>query len=296
MADSTETGSKKNVRKSITRRLLRIFLVLLALGVIAGWTSTGLYKLQLGEEAVILRLGEHQRSVTREGWNWHWPEPLEYDKPVNTQRQRTHLFGAETSSQEGDVNRGIFIQTADKNIVSASFELQYRVGDPYEFTYGMVEPSLILFDATQAAVRKVVGAMDIDEVLIKKKNEIESQAEKILRQTMEDYFGSGEGAQPFVIEKINLQEVNPPKSVLAAFSEVAAAQQDEERFVNQARGERAEIIEGARAKSAELRERSEAYREARILEAKGQAGRFTALLAEYQRAPAVTRERLYLET
>ena len=270
--------------------------MLLALGVIAGWTSTGLYKLQLGEEAVILRLGEHQRSVTREGWNWHWPEPLEYDKPVNPQRQRTHLFGAETLSEEGDVNRGIFIQTADKNIVSASFELQYRVGDPYEFTYGMVEPSLILFDATQAAVRKVIGAMDIDEVLIKKKNEIESQAEKMLRQTMEEYFGSDEGAQPFVIEKINLQEVNPPKSVLEAFAEVAAAQQDEERFVNQARGERAEIIEGARAKSAELRERSEAYRDTRILEAKGQSGRFTALLAEYQRAPRVTRERLYLET
>ena len=296
MADSSKTGSKKHVRKGITRRLIRALLVLLALGVIAGWTSTGLYKLQLGEEAVILRLGEHQRSVTREGWNWHWPEPLEYDKPVNTQRQRTHLFGAEASSEEGDVNQGIFIQTADKNIVSASFELQYRVGDPYEFTYGMVEPSLILFDATQAAVRKVIGAMDIDEVLIKKKNEIESQAEKMLRQTMGEYFGSEEGDQPFVIEKINLQEVNPPTSVLAAFAEVAAAQQDEERFVNQARGERAEIIEGARAKSAELRERSEAYRDTRILEAKGQSGRFTALLAEYQRAPRVTRERLYLET
>ena len=296
MADSSEAGSEKRVRKGITRRLLRAFFVLLALAVIAGWASTGFYKLQLGEEAVILRLGEHQASVTREGWNWHWPEPLEYDKPVNTQRQRTHLFGGGASDEDGNVNQGIFIQTADKNIVSATFEIQYRVGNPYEFTYGMVEPSLILFDATQAAVRKVIGGMDIDEVLIKKKNEIESQAEKILRQTMEEYFSSEEGTQPFVIEKINLQEVNPPKSVLAAFAEVAAAQQDEERFVNQARGERAEIVEGARAKSTELRERSEAYRDTRILEAKGQAGRFSALLAEYQRAPRVTRERLYLET
>lgn len=296
MADSPETGSDKRVRKSITRRLFGALLTLAALAAIAGWLSTGFYKLELGEEAIILRLGEHDRTVKREGWNWHWPEPLEYDKPVNTQRQRTQFFGREGQTKDGSTDSGIFIQTADKNIVSATFELQYRVGDPYEFVYGMVEPSEILFDATQAAVRKVIGAMSIDEVLIKRKNEIESQAEAILEKTMQEYFGSQDDAQPFVIEKINLQEVNPPESVLAAFAEVAAAQQDEERFVNEARGERAEIVERARAKSAELRESSSAYRDALILEAKGQAGRFTALLAEYRRAPTVTRERLYLET
>ncbi|MEE3326973.1 MAG: FtsH protease activity modulator HflK [Myxococcota bacterium] len=296
MADAPEKGSEKRVRKSITRRLFGWLLTLAALAVIGGWLSTGFYKLELGEEAIILRLGENQRTVTREGWNWHWPEPLEYDKPVNTQRQRTQFFGREGVAKDGSSDSGIFIQTADKNIVSATFELQYRIDNPYEFVYGMVEPSAILFDATQAAVRKVIGAMSIDEVLIKRKNEIESKAENILEKTMHDYFGAKEGLQPFVIEKINLQEVNPPESVLAAFAEVAAAQQDEERFVNEARGERAEIIESARAKSAELKEGSEAYRDALVLEAKGQAGRFTALLAEYERAPRVTRERLYLET
>ena len=296
MADSSEEGSKQRVRKSITRRLLGWIVTLAALAVIGGWLSTGLYKLELGEEAIILRLGEHQGNVTREGWNWHWPEPLESDQPVNTQRQRTQFFGVEGDSGAGSADSGIFIQTADKNIVSATFELQYRIDNPYEFVYGMVEPLPILFDATQAAVRKVIGAMSIDEVLIKRKNEIESRAEAILRETMHEYFGADEGNQPFVIEKINLQEVNPPESVLAAFAEVAAAQQDEERFVNEARGERAEIIESARAKSSELRESSEAYRDALVLEAKGQAGRFTALLVEYQRAPGVTRERLYLET
>jgi membrane protease subunit HflK len=296
LADSSEKGSEKRVRKSITRRLFGWLLTLAALAVIAGWLSTGFYKLELGEEAIILRLGEHQGNVKREGWNWHWPEPLEYDRPVNTQRQRTQFFGREGQAKDDSADSGIFIQTADKNIVSATFELQYRIENPYEFIYGMVEPSPILFDATQAAVRKVIGDMSIDEVLIKRKNEIESQAEAILRTTLQEYFGKEEGDQPFVIEKINLQEVNPPESVLAAFAEVAAAQQDEERFVNEARGERAEIIESARAKSSELKESSEAYRDALVLEAKGQAGRFTALLAEYQRAPGVTRERLYLET
>lgn len=269
--------------------------MLLALAIIFGWLSTGFYKLRLGEEAVILRFGEHQRTETREGWNWHWPDPLEYSKRVNTQEQRTHLFGGDSSDSKPS-DQGLFVQTADKNIVSVSFELQYTIDDAYEFEYGMVQPDQILFQATQAAVRQVIGGMTIDEVLIRRKHEVETLAQTQLEETMKGYFSSPDEKQPFLIEKINLQEVNPPASVLAAFAEVAAAQQDEERFVNQAKGERAEILESARAKSTELTESSEAYKEVRVLEAKGDAGRFEAVLAEYVRAPRVTRQRLYLET
>lgn len=295
MADPSDGKAEQRVRKGVTRRLTRGLLVLLALTIILGWLSTGFYKLQLGEEAIILRLGEHQRNATREGWNWHWPEPLEYDKRVNTKKQRTHLFGRD-GSDVPPTDQGIFIQTADKNIVSVSFELQYTIDDPYEFEYGMVQPDLILYEAAQSAVRKVIGGMTIDEVLIKRKQEVEVKAQILLEGTMRDYFSAGEKEQPFSIDKINLQEVNPPSSVLAAFAEVAAAQQDQERFVNQAKGERAEILEGARAESAELREGSEAYKEASILDAKGRAGRFSALRTEYELAPEVTRQRLYLET
>ena len=95
MADPPKASSEQRVRKGITRRLFRSLLVLAALGIILAWLSTGLYKLRLGEEAIILRFGDHQRTETREGWNWHWPDPLEYAKRVNTQEQRTHLFGAD---------------------------------------------------------------------------------------------------------------------------------------------------------------------------------------------------------
>ena len=174
MADPSEGKAEQRVRKSVTRRLASGLLVLLALGIIVGWLSTGFYKLELGEEAIILRLGEHQRNVSREGWNWHWPEPLEYDKRINTQKQRTHMFGRDSGDEPSD-DQGIFIQTADKNIVSVSFELQYTIDDPYEFEYGMVQPDLILFEAAQSAVRKVIGGMTIDEVLIKRKQEVEVQ-------------------------------------------------------------------------------------------------------------------------
>ncbi|MFP6641576.1 MAG: hypothetical protein VCC04_15130, partial [Myxococcota bacterium] len=117
MADPPKASPEQRVRKGITRRLFRRLLVLAALGIILAWLSTGFYKLRLGEEAVILRFGDHQRTETREGWNWHWPDPLEYAKRVNTQEQRTHLFGADQPGVD-PAAEGLFIQTADKNIVS----------------------------------------------------------------------------------------------------------------------------------------------------------------------------------
>ena len=267
-----------------------------ALGIIVGWLSSGLYKLDLGEEAIILRLGENFRTEHKEGWNWHWPEPLESDRKVNAHGQRTEVFGIRNGEAEDGESEGLLMQTADKNIVSVSFELQYTVSDAYTFVYGMLEPKLILHQAALSAVRQVVGGMTVDEVLIMRKNDIEVLSQSLLEETLASYFEAEGDQVAFNVEKINLQEVNPPASVRAAFSEVAAAQQDEERFINEARGERAEILERSLAEVAEMREGSEAYREAKVLDSRGESQRFASLLAEYRLAPEVTRRRLYLET
>lgn len=298
MAKTSGDPSTKveKIRRGAGKSLANGLFGFLALAVILGWLSSGLYKLDLGEEAIILRLGEHFRTEHKEGWNWHWPEPLEYDRKVNTQGQRTEVFGIRKNQADDGETEGLLMQTADQNIVSVSFELQYTVSDAYSFEYGMLEPDLILFQAAQSAVRKVVGGMTVDEVLIKRKHDVEVLAQSLLIETLSSYF-EAEGDEPaFLVERINLQEVNPPASVRAAFSEVAAAQQDEERFVNQARGERAETIERALAEAAEMREGSEAYKEAKVLESRGESVRFEALLAEYKQTPDVTRRRLYLET
>jgi membrane protease subunit HflK len=292
--DSSPKAEK--IRRGAGKSVTNLLFGFLALAVILGWLSSGLYKLDLGEEAIILRLGENFRTEHNEGWNWHWPEPLEYDRTVNTQGQRTEVFGVRESQAEDGETEGLLMQTADKNIVSVSFELQYTVSDAYSFEYGMLEPNLILFQAAQSAVRKVVGGMTVDEVLTKRKHDVEVLAQDLLVETLSSYF-EAEGDKPaFQVEKINLQEVNPPASVRAAFNEVAAAQQDEERFINQARGERAETIERALAEAAEMREGSEAYKQAKVLESRGESARFESLLAEYRQAPGVTRRRLYLET
>ncbi len=298
MATDGEGNSRKveKIRRGAAKSATNILLGLVSVGIILGWLSTGFYKLDLGEEAIILRLGKNFRTEHKEGWNWHWPEPLEYDTIVNTQGQRTEVFGIRKGEAEDGESEGLLMQTADKNIVSVSFELQYTVSDAYSFEYGMLEPRMILFQATQSAVRQVVGGMTVDDVLIKRKNDIEVLAQDLLVKTLAGYFEAEGDSTAFQVEKINLQEVNPPASVRAAFSEVAAAQQDEERFINQARGQKAEILERSLAEAAEMRESSEAYKEAKVLDSRGEGDRFTSILAEYRRAPDVTRRRLYLET
>lgn len=294
-----EARTDRKIIRRVARTLTNSIIVLAALAVLGGWMSTGFYRLELGEEAVILRLGEHDRTVKREGMNWHWPEPIEYDVPVNVSGVRTHIFDGGSGgagSTEAGPQEGLFIQTADKNIVSVTFDLQYTIDDAYAFVFTMAEPRSVLFESAQAAVRKVIGGMLVDDVLIQRKTEIEVEARKALIETLTNYASDAGGSMAFTIDKINLLDVQPPNAVRAAFQEVSSAGQDEERSISRAKGDAQEILERARAEAAELRERSEGYKEAKILEASGEAARFVSLYDEYARAPEVTRQRLYLET
>jgi len=323
VAEGSDTAQA--ARRGAARAVTNWLLILVTLGLIGGWASTGLYRLELGEAAIIMQLGKFDRVARREGLAWHWPEPLEFDVPINVAEIRSVTFGLEDgeapamsddgervgrSGEEGTYSR--FIQTADNNIVSVSYELQYSVNNPYSFAFGMAEPDKMLHDATQSSLRQVIGGKSVDNVLIFEKQKIEREARAILSAIMSDYSSiiirDPEGAadaeidpefderSPFNINKISLQTVHPPAQVRGAFEDVKAAQQDEDRAMSRARGDAREIIEGARAEASELDEGSEAYKLARVLESRGEAQRFSALLVEYQRAPEVTRRRLHLET
>ncbi|MCH2186597.1 FtsH protease activity modulator HflK, partial [Myxococcota bacterium] len=286
----------------VFRTLLNSLVLLIALAVLGGWLSTGFYRLDLGEAAIILRLGEHSQTVRREGLNWHWPEPIEYDRRVNMSGVRTVIFGgrsgaAKQRSESGEAAEdGLFIQTADKNIVSIRFDLQYTVESAYAFVYSMQDPQEILKETTQASVRQVVGGMTVDEVLTKQKMMVEVDSRAALVKTLNQYAKDAGGEPAFAIDKINLQDVQPPLAVRAAFQEVSSAGQDEERSISAAKGDAQEILERARAEAVEVSEGSEAYKETVILEAQGESARFESILAEYLNAPRVTQTRLYLET
>jgi len=276
--------------------------------VLVGWVSQGVYRLELGESAVILRLGRLDRIQSVEGLQFHWPPPLEYHEIVNTSGLRTESFGANptlsTPGRPADAeDREIAmqikrdaIQTADSNIVNVDYELQYEVDDAFAFAFGMADAASILHDATEAAVREVIGKRTIDAVLSQDRGEIERDASELLEELLGSYF-EDVGLRPaFEIAAINLQKPQAPEPVREAFADVVSAGQDEKRALSEAEGDAREIIERAAAEAAEIREAAEAYRQARIIEARGESARFESLLVEYLGAPEVTRRRLYLET
>jgi membrane protease subunit HflK len=315
-ASEDDVDSDEQIQKSVGRTLLNWGLGIGSIVVIGGWASTGIYQLQPGEAAVILQLGERNRTVLDPGLKWHPPVPIETLEIVNVSEILKESFGVRASppppapqpdsAELGDEDtpaRGEAVatfenamQTADSNIVNLGYVLQYKIDDAFAYLYAMQNPTETLFDATRSAVREVVGQMTVDEVLSSRRKEIEQQASEILRARLREYCAELGADSAFEVTAIRLQVVQPPAQVQQAFDDVIAARQDEERAVSVARGDEREMLEEADAKATELEQSSLAYKETKILEAQGRAGRFKALLAEYSRAPEVTRNRLYLET
>lgn len=304
----TETDSDTKAKRGATRTIINWLLFLVSFAVLIGWARGSYYRLELGESAVILRLGALDRIDSVEGIRFHWPPPIEVHEIVNTSGIRTEAFGARTTrstpgepvdQEEQEIARQIrrdAIQTADSNIVNVAYELQYKVQDAYAFAFGMADVGSILHDATEAAVRDEIGKRSIDAVLSRDRSEIEVASQALLQKMLDSYFESVGLVSAFRVDKINLQKPQAPEAVREAFADVVSAGQDEKRSLSTAAGDTREILERARAESAELREQAEAYKRSKIIEAQGEATRFTALLTEYQAAPEVTRRRLYLET
>ena len=294
--------------RGLTRRIVNGVLLLVSLAVLGGWAFQGFYQLAPGESAVILRLGAFEKTRDIEGLGWHWPPPLESHVVVNTRELRTESFGAQqristpgTPSDEEEVEiaeqmKRDAVQTGDGNIVNVAYELQYKIADPYAYRFAMAAPIAMLHDATAAAMRTVIGKKTIDAVLSQDRSEIETEAEALLESLLTSYLGDVGYANAFSVGRINLEKPQAPDAVREAFADVVSAGQDEKRASLEATGDAQEILERARSEVAELREQAEAFRQAKIVEAQGEATRFEALLAEYQAAPEVTRRRLYLET
>ncbi len=312
MVESSPASEPENAAqragRGVTRMLFDRFLLLVAIGILLGWAAQGIFKVAPGESAVILRLGAHHRTRIEEGYWAHLPPPLESHVLVDTGQMRTESFGENPTHstpgepsdlEEKQVAEGITreaIQTADHNVVNVTYQLQYKIADAYAWAFSMADPAAVLHDAMEASMRSVIGKRSIDAVLSQNRGQIEQEAARILSDRLTAYSAAvGQGAA-FEVERVNLEKPQAPEEVRDAFADVVSAGQDEKRAVLGATGDAAEILERARSEAAEIREQAEAYRDARIVEAKGEAVRFEALLVEYQAAPEVTRRRLYLET
>jgi len=285
--------SDEKVRRSVRRTLANILIFTVSLAVIVAWSYFGIYELQPGQAAVVLRLGRYSETVSEPGLRWHWPPPIETHEIVNVASIEREEFGMPGPGETEPTGKALLeaqMQTGDNNIVNVSFVVRYIVKDAFQSRYRVAEPRQTLRDAAQAAVREVVGRTPIDDVLSQKREQIKAESGQILQQTL-DRYESG-----LLVNGIEIQDAKPPSSVVAAFNEVLAAAQDRSRLVNESQGYANEVVPKARAQAVEQREQARGYRESKVAEATGAAERFRALEAEYLKAPEVTRRRLYLET
>lgn len=294
-------NTDQKVRRSAARALFNGTVVLVALGVIGAWASTGVYYTQPGEASVVLFLGRYHDTHYNEGVHWRFPVPLGSHDVVNTSEVRRIGFGFEQEDFASDMSDVVAIdenevQTADSNIVIPRYVVQYRVGDPFTYLYSLMDPTETLRDAAQSALREVIGRHGIDEVLQSDRGGIERAAKATLEEILARYARDDAADSAFQILSIQLQSTQPPPQVQDAFDDLESAKQDKDRTVSVAEGDAREIRERASAEAVELTESAEAYKDSQVIEAEGEAKRFELLLAEYNQAREVTRQRLYFET
>jgi membrane protease subunit HflK len=295
VADEEEDlPTDQRVRRSVARTLGNLSLTTIVLGALGLWLSLGVYTLDPGEAAVLLRLGKHVGTVGDPGVHWALPPPITTREIENIGLVRNEDFGVAAPGESADAAALVHessMQTSDNNIVRVSFTLQYRIGDPYAARYRIADLPSVVRSASAAAMREVVGRMTVDGVLRERRAALTSEVMATLQRIFDGY-----SKDMIEVQAVELQDVQAPAAVRAAFDDVVAAIQDASRHVNEAEGYRNQVIPNARAEAVELIEGANGYREARVAEATGEASRFTAVSAEYRKAPAVTRKRLFLET
>lgn len=290
MARAPNPSPDEQVRRSVARTIANLTLLAASLAVLGAWSYFGFYQLEPGQAAVILRFGEYVRTEGDPGLRWHLPPPIEGHEVVNVASIDKEEFGTQHDPETTEeLRHGASMQTSDNNIVHVAFVVQYRVKDAFMSRYRIAEPRAILRDAAQSAVRGVVGRHTIDGVLTSERGAVQAQSEQALQESLDRYESGLE------VLGIELQDVSPPAPVRAAFDDVLAATQDRNRAVNEAEGYANEVLPKARAQAIEAVEAAKGYRDAKVAEATGEANRFRAIAAEWERAPDVVRTRLYLE-
>jgi len=270
-------------------RLGGLLVVLAALGV---YVSLGYFQVAPDEEALVLLLGRHVRSVGA-GPHFHLLgiESVERRRVIVQREEfgfRTVTATPPQQYEERPLERRMI--TGDQNIVDAEFVVQYRISDIAAYLFNARDAEKILRDISQSAMREVVAQRKIDAVLREERGLIAQRATERIQEIVDEY---GLGLK---IENVELQEVQPPEEVQDAFRDVASAEQDKERLILEAQGYADQVVPEARGEAEALTNAAQAYRQTRILEAQGEAARFNALVEEYAKAPEVTRQRLYIET
>ncbi len=255
--------------------------------VVLGWLGSGFYIVQEGEQAVVTTFGKY--SATAEaGFRWRGPYPFQ----AHTTLPVTQLRSVEVGRFEVVPATGLrdsSMLTQDENIVDIRFTVQYRLKDAKDFLFENRDPDLAVKQAAETAVREIVGQATMDSVLYEQRDVIATDLSKNIQGQL-DRLKTG-----VLVNSVNIASVQPPEQVQAAFEDAVKAGADRERAKNEGEAYANDVIPKARGTAARLAQEAEAYRASVIARAEGDAQRFRSVLAEYQKAPQVTRDRLYID-
>jgi modulator of FtsH protease HflK len=261
-------------------------------GLIAGiaalvWLSSGFFIVQEGQKAVITSFGRYHHTAEA-GFQWRYPYPFQAHETVDFTQLRSVEIGLGSVVQATGL-RDSSMLTQDENIVDIRFTVQYRLKDARDFLFQNRDPEEAVRLASESAVREVVGKSKIDLVLYVQRDAIATELAKSIQLQL-DRLKAG-----IIISNVNMQSVQPPEQVQSAFDDAFRAGQDGDRFKKEAEAERSDIVPKAQGTAARLNEEAQGYKSRTVFEAEGDARRFEKILTEYQKAPAVTRDRLYID-
>jgi membrane protease subunit HflK len=252
------------------------------------WLGSGFFIVQEGQQAVVTSFGRYSHT-TDAGFKWRFPYPFQAHETVAVTQLRSIEVGRSTVVQATGL-RDSSMLTQDENIVDIRFTVQYRLKDARAYLFENNRPDEAVMMAAESAVREIVGRSKVDQVLYEQRDAIAADLMKSLQAQL-DRLNAG-----IILANVNVQSVQVPEQVQAAFNDAVKAGADRDRFRNEGQAYASDVIPKARGTAARLGEEAEGYRSRIVAQAEGDAQRFRAVLTEYQKAPVVTRDRLYIET
>jgi membrane protease subunit HflK len=261
--------------------------VLIAL-VIAVWLASGFYIVVEGQRGVVLTFGRFSQE-TPAGLRWRLPWPIQSHEIVNLSQVRTLEVGYRNNVRTKVLRESLML-TDDENIVDLQFAVQYLVKDARDFVFNVRRPDESAMQIAETAMREVIGKNKMDAILYETQVDVANKSRDLM-QVIHDRYGTG-----ITISTVTIQNAQPPEQVQAAFDDAVKAGQDRERQKNEGQAYANDVIPRAKGTASRLMQEAEGYKQRVIANAEGEAARFRQVLSEYTKAPAVTRERLYIET
>jgi membrane protease subunit HflK len=253
------------------------------------WLGTGFFIVQEGQQAVITQFGKYNSTVGA-GFNWRLPYPIQRHELIFVTQIRSVDVGRDTIIKATGLRESAML-TEDENIVEIKFAVQYRLNDARAYLFESKNPTDAVVQAAETAVREVVGKMKMDSALSDERDQIAPRVRALMQKILDRYKVGIE------VVGINLQQggVRPPEQVQAAFDDVLKAGQERERAKNEAQAYANDVVPRAVGAASRLKEEADAYKARIVAQAQGDSQRFKSVLAEYQKAPQVTRDRMYID-